>query len=108
MLDMLSERRRDEMLVLIRQRLITQSDVTPSTNSNALVTNTPVFLVHCEDDEVVISSHGERLYRLLGALTTAEWHFYETGGHWLNAPDRIDAVMAFIRKSSGKGLDMSQ
>ncbi|PSK33969.1 Acyl-protein thioesterase 1 [Elsinoe australis] len=60
----------------------------------------PVFLAHCEDDEVVPSSNGERMKAIFEQLgAEVEWRQYADGGHWLNEPQGVDDLMAFVKKA---------
>lgn len=60
----------------------------------------PVFLAHCEDDEVVPSSNGERMKAIFERLgAEVEWRQYADGGHWLNEPQGVDDLVAFVRKA---------
>ncbi|KAF2226178.1 Alpha/Beta hydrolase protein [Elsinoe ampelina] len=59
----------------------------------------PVFLGHCEDDEVIPVSNGRRLCELLGKLgAEVEWREYVDGGHWLNEPQGVDDLVAFVKR----------
>lgn len=74
----------------------------------------PVLLLHNLDDEVVPVENGrvvrDVLRRMSGGLEgrepgrikglqmDVEWHEYEDGGHWLNEPGGMDALVAFLRR----------
>jgi lysophospholipase-2 len=58
---------------------------------------TPMFLSHSKDDEVVPIGNGEKLcwgLRSLGA--SVSWKAYENGGHWVNEPQGVDDMVAFL------------
>lgn len=60
---------------------------------------TPVFLAHCKDDEVVPIGNGEKKCRTLEKLGMAvTWKEYEDGGHWINEPQGVDDIVAFLRE----------
>ena len=59
---------------------------------------TPVFLGHCKDVEVVPYVNGEALCKGLQDLgMQVEWHAYEDGGHWLNEPEGLDDLVEFLK-----------
>jgi lysophospholipase-2 len=61
---------------------------------------TPIFLSHSKDDEVVPIGNGEKLCRGLRSLdASVSWRAYEDGGHWVNEPQGVDDMVAFL---SGK------
>lgn len=56
------------------------------------VRETPVFLGHCADDEVIKLQYGEELRGGLEGLGFGvECKRYAAGGHWVNEPDGIGA-----------------
>ncbi|KAF2173590.1 hypothetical protein M409DRAFT_48547 [Zasmidium cellare ATCC 36951] len=58
---------------------------------------TPVFLGHCEDDEVIGVRFGEELRDCLRNVgMVVEWELYEDGGHWLNEPKGVDDLVVFL------------
>lgn len=61
----------------------------------------PFFLAHSRDDSVIPVRHGrtlrDTLRRFPGELEV-EWHEYEHGGHWLNEPQGVDDIVAFLEK----------
>jgi lysophospholipase II len=60
---------------------------------------TPVFLSHAMDDDIVPISNGEKLYQGLDHLgMTITWKSYEDGGHWINEPQGVDDIVAFLQK----------
>ncbi|KAH6675149.1 Alpha/Beta hydrolase protein [Halenospora varia] len=61
--------------------------------------HTPVFLAHCKDDEVVPIANGDRLCTgLRQAGFNTSWRGYEDGGHWINEPEGVDDVAAFLQE----------
>ncbi|KAI9743255.1 MAG: hypothetical protein M1818_003101 [Claussenomyces sp. TS43310] len=61
---------------------------------------TPAFLAHCEDEDVVPIFHGERLRQGLEEFDmTLTWGAYKDGGHWINEPQGVDDIVAFIQRS---------
>ncbi|KAG8162393.1 hypothetical protein KVR01_008158 [Diaporthe batatas] len=60
--------------------------------------NTPVFLGHSKDDEIVPVQNGRALRDILNAHQEVEWHEYEDGGHWVNEPQGIDDIADFLRR----------
>lgn len=59
--------------------------------------DTPIFLSHSEDDEVVPIKQGIELsnnLRDLGLQVT--WKCYKTGGHWINEPEGVDDIVGFL------------
>ncbi|OMP83192.1 Acyl-protein thioesterase 1 [Diplodia seriata] len=62
------------------------------------VLQTRVLLEHCRDDDVVPVRNGESLRdSLVGLGLDVEWHEYEDGGHWVNEPQGIDDLVAFLK-----------
>ena len=50
-----------------------------------------------EDDEVVPIGNGEKLCRGLRSLgASVSWRAYEDGGHWVNEPQGVDDMVAFL------------
>ncbi|KAJ8066915.1 hypothetical protein OCU04_004300 [Sclerotinia nivalis] len=78
-----------------------QMKLSPDATLNRKTTpilSTPVFLSHSEDDDVAPESNGEVLYRglrELGMKVTRKT--YEDGGHWINEPQGVDDIVAFIQ-----------
>ncbi|KAI1141797.1 phospholipase/carboxylesterase [Hypoxylon sp. FL0543] len=60
---------------------------------------TPVFLGHSQDDEVVPIKEGLDLYHILRERGNDRVTFceYKNGGHWINEPEGVDNIVAFIR-----------
>lgn len=62
---------------------------------------TPVLLCHSTDDDVVPVRHGRNLRDTLHECpqdVEVEWHEYEDGGHWVNEPQGVDDMVAFIKR----------
>ncbi|KAF2437980.1 hypothetical protein P171DRAFT_491822 [Karstenula rhodostoma CBS 690.94] len=67
------------------------------------ITSSPhnMLLEHAEDDEVVPMRQGIRLRDTLEELgANVEWRGYGDGGHWVNEPAGIDAMVKFIELQS--------
>jgi predicted esterase len=61
---------------------------------------TPVFLSHSQDDNIVPIRNGETMSETLQQIGFAvTWRSYSTGGHWINEPQGIDDIVYFIEKS---------
>ncbi|KAF2028427.1 alpha/beta-hydrolase [Setomelanomma holmii] len=59
---------------------------------------TLVLLQHCENDEVVPIKNGRELAASLERMgMKVQWQSHKEGGHWLNEPDGMDQIVAFIR-----------
>ncbi|PNS16321.1 Acyl-protein thioesterase 1 [Sphaceloma murrayae] len=59
----------------------------------------PVFLTHCEDDQVVSIVNGYLAGKTLEQLgAEVIWCSYAEGGHWLNEPQGMDDMLAFMRR----------
>lgn len=61
----------------------------------------PIFLGHSRDDTVISVSHGRTLRDTFGRFPDelqVEWHEYEDGGHWLNEPQGVDDIVAFLKR----------
>lgn len=60
---------------------------------------TPIFLAHSKNDDVVdvkLARHMRN--RLDGFATNVKLHQYEDGGHWVNEPEGIDDLVAFLKE----------
>ncbi|XPS76494.1 hypothetical protein M3J09_008546 [Ascochyta lentis] len=58
----------------------------------------PVLLQHCRDDWVVPVENGEFLRDGLEELgMSVKWKCFEKGGHWLNEPEGVDEIVAFVK-----------
>ncbi|KAI0906433.1 Phospholipase/carboxylesterase [Ustulina deusta] len=69
-----------------------------------LYRNTPVFLSHCADDSVVSIELGKRLRDTLTAYgMTVTWKEYPSGGHWINSPQGVEDIVAFLRSQGLAG-----
>ncbi|KAI1817693.1 phospholipase/carboxylesterase family protein [Poronia punctata] len=68
-----------------------------SDRSDAIFRNTPVFIGHCADDPIVPIEQGRRLRDVLSTYgMTVTWKEYPTGGHWINDPQGIEDIVAFL------------
>lgn len=66
-------------------------------NTVASALSTPIFLGHCEDDEVIAVKHGQELRdRLRDMGVDVRWHSYEAGGHWLNEAQGVNDIVMFV------------
>ncbi|KAK3078718.1 hypothetical protein LTS18_006801, partial [Coniosporium uncinatum] len=66
-----------------KDRKLTSEAPRKSLNSDTL--NTPVFLGHARDDDIVLIANGRTLRDSLKSLgMNVAWREYEDGGHWLN------------------------
>ena len=60
---------------------------------------TPVFLAHCQDDDVIAIGYGKELRDSLQLRgMSVEWNDYEEGGHWMNEPQGVDELTVFLRR----------
>jgi lysophospholipase II len=58
---------------------------------------TPIFLSHSQDDDVVPIKNGRNLYETLESLGfMVTWKEYKDGGHWINEPLGMDDMITFI------------
>ncbi|OAR01618.1 hypothetical protein LLEC1_00463 [Akanthomyces lecanii] len=61
---------------------------------------TPIFLGHALDDAVVPLENARRMKNALSLLGfNVQWHEYEDGGHWVNEPQGVDDLLAFIKEN---------
>lgn len=61
----------------------------------------PILLGHSRDDSIISVSHGRTLRDTLGRFPDelqVEWREYENGGHWLNEPQGVDDIVAFLKR----------
>lgn len=66
--------------------------------SSTFVLETPVFLSHSQDDDVVPIANGKKLSTTLEKLgMVVSWKQYKDGGHWVNEPQGVDDIVSFIR-----------
>ncbi|KAI8627191.1 phospholipase/carboxylesterase family protein [Xylariaceae sp. FL1651] len=66
--------------------------------SDDIYRNTPVFLSHCTDDPTVPVEQGRRLKDVLTTYGMAvTWKEYPRGGHWINDPQGVEDIVAFLR-----------
>ncbi len=67
----------------------------PYKNTTAI--ETPALLAHAKDDDVIEFSFGEELCDTLSALgMNVRWRSYADGGHWINEPQGVDDIAAFL------------
>lgn len=65
--------------------------------SSTFVIETPVFLSHSRDDDVVPIANGKKLSTTLEKLgMVVSWKQYEDGGHWVSEPQGVDDIVLFI------------
>lgn len=68
---------------------------------------TPAFLSHSKDDDVVPIENGKELRETLQLLgLQVVWEEYEDGGHWVNEPQGMDDIAAFLRGKVGVDLQV--
>ncbi|KAI1080903.1 phospholipase/carboxylesterase family protein [Whalleya microplaca] len=68
--------------------------------------NTPVFLSHSANDNIVPVAQGRRLRDTLVRYgMDVRWREYERGGHWLYAPQGVEDIVAFLRE---QGLERAE
>ncbi|KAI1108226.1 lysophospholipase II [Nemania sp. NC0429] len=66
--------------------------------------NTPVFLSHSADDDVVPIASGRELRNIARVQKLrVEWREYEDGGHWLKEPQGVDDIAHFINAQMAEG-----
>jgi lysophospholipase II len=85
-----------------------QAETTPvhSDLSSTFVLETPVFLSHSQDDDVVPIANGKKLSTTLKKLgMVVSWKQYEDGGHWVNEPQGVDDIVSFIHSCRRVQLD---
>jgi lysophospholipase II len=74
--------------------------------SSTFVLETPVFLSHSRDDDVVPIANGKTLSMTLEKLgMVVSWKQYEDGGHWVNEPQGVDDIVLFIHSCRRVQLD---
>jgi predicted esterase len=74
--------------------------------SSTSVLETPVFLSHSRDDDVVPIANGMKLSTTLEKLgMVVSWKQYEDGGHWVNEPQGVDDIVLFIHSCRRVQLD---
>ncbi|KAH8789783.1 Alpha/Beta hydrolase protein [Hyaloscypha finlandica] len=74
-----------------------KTPILPGLRSTSVL-ETPVFLSHSRDDDVVPIANGKKLSTTLENLGMAvSWKLYEDGGHWVNEPQGVDDIVSFIR-----------
>jgi predicted esterase len=66
--------------------------------------NTPIFLSHSEDDEVVPFKYGlELCHSLENFGFKVTWKCYEKGDHWIHEPQGVDDLVGFLNGDAGIG-----
>ncbi|KAI1467711.1 phospholipase/Carboxylesterase [Daldinia caldariorum] len=75
-----------------------------ATNNTIQQEPTNVFLGHCKDDAVIPIKEGRSLRDTFArrAGTVVEFHAYEDGGHWINEPQGVDDIAAFLRYNTAR------
>ncbi|GAP90607.1 putative phospholipase carboxylesterase [Rosellinia necatrix] len=69
-----------------------------STPNDNIYLNTPAFLSHCADDTAVPIIQGERLRHTLTTYgMTVTWKPYLSGGQWINTPQGVEDLVAFLK-----------
>ncbi|CAK3740257.1 alpha beta-hydrolase [Lecanosticta acicola] len=59
---------------------------------------TPILLCHARDDDVINISFGEELRDTLASIgMKPRWCEYADGGHWVNEPQGVDDIVAFLK-----------
>lgn len=59
----------------------------------------PVFLSHCNDDNVIEPQLGRELKEALKSLEIGvEWHEYPHGGHWIKEPEAMNDFATFLER----------
>lgn len=88
---------RDETVLNLRNFYAEELDIVATTTAETL--RTPVFIAHCEDDNVVEICHGrEARDTLLNLGMNPCWKEYNDGEHWINEPQGLDDIVAFIQQ----------
>ncbi|KAJ8132702.1 hypothetical protein O1611_g924 [Lasiodiplodia mahajangana] len=58
---------------------------------------TPIFLSHSIDDDVVPIANGRKLRDIVQSRGfRVQWREYEDGGHWINEPQGVDDIAHFM------------
>jgi lysophospholipase-2 len=70
--------------------------------------NTPVFLSHAKDDDIVVFELGLQLRNVLQQELGMDvtWRSYDDGGHWINEPEGLDDLIAFLAAKIGPANGM--
>lgn len=80
--------------------LRSSSDVSdePSTGPEARLLQTPVFLSHTVDDNVIDIALGKEMHEILVSLELCKvvWKEYQTGGHWIPEPEGFGDIVEFL------------
>ncbi|CAJ2503324.1 Uu.00g107180.m01.CDS01 [Anthostomella pinea] len=76
--------------------------ITQNTQNTTLSHKTPIFLGHSKDDDVVPIKNGRGLRdSLIGRGLQVHWKEYEDVGHWINEPEGVDDMVAFMKQRMG-------
>ncbi|OQO03933.1 hypothetical protein B0A48_10575 [Cryoendolithus antarcticus] len=60
---------------------------------------TPVLLCHSKDDETIEIRFGKELNdTLVAGGMQVQWCAYPDGGHWINEPQGVDDIVAFVSR----------
>jgi lysophospholipase II len=79
-----------------------QRDLSDISRESAL--QTPIFLSHSQDDNVVPIKNGRGLYKTLESLGfMVTWKDYQDGGHWINEPQGVDDIVTFLHDEVVQG-----
>ncbi|KUJ11791.1 alpha/beta-hydrolase [Mollisia scopiformis] len=77
-----------------------------SIDGSTFVLETPVFLSHSRDDDIIPIANGKKLSTTLEKLEmVVSWKQYEDGGHWVNEPQGVDDIVSFIHSCRRVQLD---
>jgi predicted esterase len=61
------------------------------------VLDTPLFMVHWADDDMMDVTLGREMKGLMEALGfSVEWWEYNDGGHWIQEPQGINDLVTFL------------
>lgn len=67
-------------------------------STNQAIT-TPVLLCHAHDDDVINITFGKELQDILSGIGMGvRWCEYTDGGHWVNEPQGVDDMVAFLKE----------
>ncbi|KAG9228408.1 hypothetical protein BJ875DRAFT_489898 [Amylocarpus encephaloides] len=73
-----------------------ETTLVPS-DSSTFILETPIFLSHSRDDDVVPITNGKNSLTLEKLGMVVSWKQYKDGGHWVNEPQGVDDIVVFIR-----------
>lgn len=81
-----------------RSKLGLQLDGTSTSHAGDIYRNTPVFLTHSANDDVVPVEQGRRLRDVLGSYgMDVAYLEYERGGHWIYGRQEVDDIVEFLK-----------